>query len=500
MSFRHVLYVLAVLVGIGILGVIVWAALAVPLGRGEVVSIETTPPRASAYIDGHFVGTTPATISSCPRGTHVLRVTRFGYASLVRELDVRQGENSFQFNLVELPGGTLTIRSTPPGAGVAVDGEPRGETPLTLKDLGAGGHPVRLTLVNYLDWIGIAEIEEDKTAELNVTLQSRTESHFLEAIKANPKDAGYHVELAHYYVLRGEWQKAEDAFANALILVASEGESAQYMGRVFAEMDKVFMVQFKFDNVRRGQEAVLNAIFRAVKACPKYGSYYAYALHYAAELGMTDKARDVVETGILTFPYNQDWAVQAIHRRFQGEGNPERFLARLDALVKANPKDFVAHYQRMVLLRQRGQTDEVIAEYEQLVPLARSPAVASRLLADLGGMYERKSNFEKAAETYKKAVDAEPGKKDKAPIQYNLVRVLARLKKSDEALAAWEKAVEFQDDPELACRWRLEWAQLCIDANQTQKARSVLNDVLKTSKDDRTLNQAKELLRHVEKT
>jgi tetratricopeptide (TPR) repeat protein len=499
MSLRHVAYVLGTLLGIGILGVIVWAAFAVP-SPGEVVSIETTPSRASAYIDGHFVGTTPVSVRNCPGGTHVLRLTRFGYAPVVCEMDVRRGPNALEFKLVELPGGTLTIKSSPSGADVAVDGEPRGQTPLTLKGLGTGGHPVRLTLVNYLDWVGVTEIEEDKTAELDVPLQSRTETHFLDAIKASPKDAGFHVELGHYYVLRGEWQKAENAFADALILVASEGESAQYMGRVFGEMEKVFTVQFKFDNVRRGQEAVVNALLRAVKACPKYVTYYAYTLHYATELGMTDRARDVLETGILAFPYNQDWALQAIHRRFGGEGSPDRFLARLDGLIKTNPKDFVAHYQRMVLLRQRGQTDEVIAEYETLVSLAHLPAVTSRLLSDLGGMWERKSNLEKAAEAYKKAVEAEPGKKEKAPIQYNLVRVLGRLKRGEEALAAWEKAVQYQDNAELACRWRLEWAQLCIDAKQTDRARSILNDVLNISKDDRTLNQAKELLRHVEKT
>ena len=498
MSLRPVAYALGTLAGLALLAAVVFAVLTVGVEHG-VLSIESTPPRASAFLDGRFVGTTPLSVSDCPGGTHVLRLVRFGYASAVRELDVRPGKGDVRVSLVELPGGLLAIKSTPSGADVAVDGEPRGQTPLTLKDLGTGGHPVRVTLVNYLDWIGFVEIEEGRVASLDISLQSRTEAHFLEAIRLNPKDAGYQAEFAHFNVARGEWQKAEDAIAAGLTLVAKEPESAQYMQRMFQEMDKIFQGQFKYENVRRGQETVLNATIRAVKACPKYDLYYGMALTYADQLAMTDKARDVVETGILAFPSSQNWAIQAVNRRFV-EGNPDRLLVRLDALLKTNPQDFVARYQRIAVLRQKGRTDDAIADYELIISQSRTPAVTSRLLADLGALYERKTNPEKAAESYAKALENAPGKKEQAPILYkNLIPVLTSLKRTDEALAAWEKAVAAQDDEETACRWRLEWVQALINAERLDKARSVLGDVLSISKDDRTLNQAKELLRHVEK-
>ena len=497
MSSPRVFYLLGTLAGLALLGVVVWAVLS---GGAEqtVLAVESAPPRASAWLDGRFVGTTPLSLPNCPGGTHVLRLVRFGYAGAVQELNLRPGKTAVQVNLVEPPGGMLTIKSAPPGADVAVDGEPRGQTPLTLKDLGAGGHPVRLTLVNYIDWTGFVEIQEDKVASLDVPLQSRTEAHFLEALKLNPKDAGSETELAHFNILRGEWQKAEDALADSLVLVATEPQSAQYMQRVLQEMDKIFQGGFKYDNVRRGREAVLGAVIRAVKACPQYVPYYGMALAFADQLALTDKARDVLETGIIAFPNNQNWTIQAVNKRF-GEGNPDRLLARLDALLKTNPQDFVARYQHIAVLRQKGQIDDAIADYNLILPLSRNPAVTSRLLFDLGGLYERKTNFEKAAESYQQAGNVESGKKEKALIFYNLSRVLAKLKRADEALAAWEKAVALQDNEETACRWRLEWAQFLIDSSRLEKARSVLGDVINISRNDVTLNQAKTLLQKMEK-
>jgi len=148
----------------------------------------------------------------------------------------------------------------------------------------------------------------------------------------------------------------------------------------------------------------------------------------------------------------------------------------------------------MTLLRQRGRTDEVIEEYEHLARLARSQEVKAKLLGKLGREWERKDEYAKAAQAYQRAVAAETSKKEKASMQYNLVRALERQKRNGEALAAWEEAVRLQENVELACRWRLDWAQLCIGVGHKDKAHSILNDVLKLSKDDNTRTRAQELL------
>ena len=47
------------------------------------------------------------------------------------------------------PTGRLLVRSTPAGAQVAVNGEPRGQTPLTLREMPLGSYTIRLTRDGY---------------------------------------------------------------------------------------------------------------------------------------------------------------------------------------------------------------------------------------------------------------------------------------------------------------------------------------------------------------
>ncbi|HUU43488.1 MAG TPA: PEGA domain-containing protein [Planctomycetota bacterium] len=502
MKLHHIEYAIWTAAALVILAIVGWGAVLLnrPDRSGTLV-VETTPGRASVWVDGNFVGTAPVRVEGLTAGRHVLRAVKFGHVESVRWVDVTSGANAVQCDLATLPDGSMKVTSEPPGAEVFVAGELRGRTPLVVDGLRPDRYPVRLRLVNYLDWTDTVEVETNRTAERSVSLKSRTEAGYLAAIRADSNDVIAYVDLAHYYILRDEWKKAEEAFTNALVVTAREPSTAHYTGRLTQEIQKVWGMQFKYSDLQRGREVVTNAYVNAVEKCPTYQRYYGTAIQYAGDLGMNEKARKVIETGILSFPHSQSWAAQTVpswNRR--GRGDDERVLRLVDARLKKDPNDFVAHFQRMTVMRERGETDEVIKEYTTLIPLTRDKRVRSRLMLELGRMHERKQDYARAAEAYRDAVRDEPLEKDKAPIQYNLVRVLGKLDRHSDALDAWEQAVRFQEDVELACRWRLEWAAAAISAKRLDKADAVLRDVLKLSQDEKTRSRAETLLKNVKET
>jgi hypothetical protein len=113
-------------------------------GEGELV-VTSRPPGARVTIDGKERGVTPATIR-LSSGAHVLEVQVAKSEPRVIPLTIQAGVQTSQY--IEMQGvvatGILEIRSEPSGARVTIDGQPRGTTPATIRDLSAGEHSVVL--------------------------------------------------------------------------------------------------------------------------------------------------------------------------------------------------------------------------------------------------------------------------------------------------------------------------------------------------------------------
>ena len=113
-------------------------------GEGELV-VQSRPVAARVSIDGEDRGVTPLTIA-LPSGAHVLEVQSGKSEPRVIPLTIQAGVQTAQYielQNVALTGG-LEIRSDPPGAKVTIDGQVRGSTPLTIRDLAPGDHQIVL--------------------------------------------------------------------------------------------------------------------------------------------------------------------------------------------------------------------------------------------------------------------------------------------------------------------------------------------------------------------
>ncbi|MEZ5293636.1 MAG: PEGA domain-containing protein [Vicinamibacterales bacterium] len=133
---------------------------------GELV-VTSTPPGAAVVVDDRDHGATPVTIRMKP-GTHVLQVRAGSDEPRVIPLTIRPGVQTAQY--VELQGattGVLEVRSEPSPAKVVIDGEDRGSTPLTLRDVKPGDYQVVLERPGWKS-SQIVRIEPGTTSQLLV--------------------------------------------------------------------------------------------------------------------------------------------------------------------------------------------------------------------------------------------------------------------------------------------------------------------------------------------
>lgn len=135
----------------------------------------SVPSGAEIFIDGADQGArTPIQIFNIPAGKHTFTLKLAGFNDTTGEVTVTGG-GTVQAYATLSPltptTGSLSFYSTPPGAGIFIDGTDQGvKTPSTLTGLTAGTHNVRLTLAGYQDWTGTVIVTAGQTAYLNPAL------------------------------------------------------------------------------------------------------------------------------------------------------------------------------------------------------------------------------------------------------------------------------------------------------------------------------------------
>ncbi len=140
----------------GLLSLIAGGIVAVQLQRGSIsttsaprtgrLALETRPAGVQVEIDGQPRGATPLAVDLTV-GTHTVRLR---HEAEERTLSVNMTAGAQMSQYLELgppkataaPVGHLTIVSEPPGARVSINGEARGVTPVTVRDLEATPHKV----------------------------------------------------------------------------------------------------------------------------------------------------------------------------------------------------------------------------------------------------------------------------------------------------------------------------------------------------------------------
>lgn len=114
--------------------------------------IESTTKGAKVFIDGDEVGSIPLgrSIRLMP-GQHTVKVTKPGHTRYMETIRVRRGRRvKLEVDLLPI-AGVMTLRTSPQGARVYLDGKFVGKTPLIGLEIKAGPHRVRIAHIGFYD-------------------------------------------------------------------------------------------------------------------------------------------------------------------------------------------------------------------------------------------------------------------------------------------------------------------------------------------------------------
>jgi eukaryotic-like serine/threonine-protein kinase len=137
------------------------------------LNVSSTPEGAQVSVDGRNDPSwaTPYNMAGLTPGQHSIVVTKPGYSSETRNVEVASGSKSFLVVQLGQLAATLSVASTPAGASVFMDGKDTGKvTPVQFSVDRAGSHSFTFKKQGYLEETTTATLQVGQTIHLSPTL------------------------------------------------------------------------------------------------------------------------------------------------------------------------------------------------------------------------------------------------------------------------------------------------------------------------------------------
>ena len=137
------------------------------------MAIDSTPAGAQVQIDGRSDPSwvTPFAVTNLEPGAHSITVSKAGYASDSRTVQVNSGNRATASIKLAQLAATLVVNSTPAGANVYVDGHDVGTKTPAQVNIGGGQHVVLVRKMGYLDETMNAQFILGQTFNFSPTLR-----------------------------------------------------------------------------------------------------------------------------------------------------------------------------------------------------------------------------------------------------------------------------------------------------------------------------------------
>jgi hypothetical protein len=136
------------------------------------MAIDSTPQGAQVQIDGRTDPTwvTPFTLSGLGIGLHTVTVSKAGFSTDTRTVEVTSGNKAFVVTHLNQLMATLAVSSSPAGANIYIDGKDTGKRTPAQVSVDKGQHLVLVRLSGYIDATTNAQFILGQTINFSPTL------------------------------------------------------------------------------------------------------------------------------------------------------------------------------------------------------------------------------------------------------------------------------------------------------------------------------------------
>lgn len=142
------------------------------------ISVDSTPAGALIAIDGQTAtGVTPISLTNLMPGHHTISISKFGFATETRSIDVTSGSKSVMSVQLSATTATVAANSDPVGAAIWLDGKNTGKvTPAQISLDKPGSHTFVFKKQGYLDETATGNAQIGQTLQMSPKLRQLGET------------------------------------------------------------------------------------------------------------------------------------------------------------------------------------------------------------------------------------------------------------------------------------------------------------------------------------
>ena len=143
-----------------------------PVSPGALL-LRSVPNESSVQLNGEYRGITPQKIENLEAGVYNVTFSHFGYTKQTLPVHVESGRTTEVNILLDPEKGSIAVNTTPPGAGLMLDGADAGVSPTTLQDIAAGNHTLTAIKEGYAITEQPVRIVAAQTMRAEIVLESQ---------------------------------------------------------------------------------------------------------------------------------------------------------------------------------------------------------------------------------------------------------------------------------------------------------------------------------------